>query len=374
MTVRIIHTADWQLGKPFGRFPDDVRVALADARLDVIGRIGELARERVVGHVLVAGDLFDNVDPGDRILVQALSRMARAPATWWLMPGNHDYARADGLWSRVRAKAPGNVRVVDRPEPLALEEKVWLLPAPLEHRRTRDDPTRAFAQMETPPGAIRIGLAHGSITEFGGTSEATNLIPPDRAQTAGLDYLALGDWHGLLQINDRTFYSGTPEVDGFGRDEPGNVIVAEIDAGTAPHVERVETGRFRWLTRQWDINGAEDFALSLQMLRQAGDLDRTLVSLTLKGSTALAERIAILHDLHEGLAHELRWLGVSADQLIVRPTEDDLAQIDVQGTLAAAAATLQAQVAEGGAGATLASAALERLYIEALRVQGETVT
>ena len=374
MIVRIIHTADWQLGKPFGRFPDDVRVALADARLDVIDRIGALARERVVGHVLVAGDVFDNVDPGDRILVQALSRMARAPATWWLMPGNHDYARADGLWSRIRAKAPGNVRVVDRPEPLALEEQVWLLPAPLEHRRTRDDPTRAFAQMETPPGAIRIGLAHGSITEFGGTSEATNLIPPDRAQTAGLDYLALGDWHGHLQINDRTFYSGTPEIDGFGRDEPGSVIVAEIDGRTAPHIDRVETGRFRWLTRQWDIIGAEDFALSLQMLRQAGDLDRTLVSLTLKGSASLAERIAILHDLHEGLAHELRWLGVSADQLIVRPTEDDLAQIDVQGTLAAAAATLQAQVAERGAGAALASAALERLYIEALRVQGEIVT
>ena len=374
MTVRIIHTADWQLGKPFGRFPDDVRSALAEARLDVIDRIGALAREYSAGHVLVAGDVFDNVDPGDRILIQALSRMARTPATWWLMPGNHDHARADGLWSRVRAKAPHNVRVLDRPETVMVEDEVWLLAAPLEHRRTRDDPTRAFAQMETPAGAIRLGLAHGSITEFGGSSAATNLIPPDRAHTAGLDYLALGDWHGHLQINERTAYSGTPEIDGFGRDEPGSVIVAEVDSGTAPRLQRVETGRYRWLTRQWDVLGSEDLAHSLQALHQTGELDRTLLALTLKGAVSLADRISILHELSEKLAHELRWLSVSADQLIARPTEDDLAQIDVQGTLAAAAAMLQAQVDEGGPGAALASAALERLYIEALRVQCEAVT
>ncbi|HEX8668900.1 MAG TPA: DNA repair exonuclease [Allosphingosinicella sp.] len=374
MSIRILHTADWQLGKPFARFPAEVRSALSEARLDVIDRIGAVAQEHSARHVLVAGDVFDNVDPGDRILVQALSRMTRAPATWWLMPGNHDHARADGLWSRVRAKAPDNVRVVDdQAEAIELEDQAWLLPAPLEHRRTRDDPTTAFAQMATPAGAVRIGLAHGSITEFGGSSQATNLIPPDRAQTAGLDYLALGDWHGHLQINERTAYSGTPEVDGFGKDEPGSVIVAEIAPGAAPCLQRVETGRFRWLSRQWDLLGREDFTHSLRSLRESGHLDRLLLDLTLRGSASLADRVAILNALDE-LAHELRWLGVSHDQLMARPTQDDLAQIDVQGTLAAAAATLQAQVDAGGPGAALASAALERLYIEAMRVQNEAVT
>ena len=100
--MRLIHTADWQLGKPFGRFPQEVRTALGEARFDVIDRIGALARERDAGHVVVAGDVFDSTGPADREIVQAVTRMGRAPCTWWLMPGNHDHARSDGLWARVR--------------------------------------------------------------------------------------------------------------------------------------------------------------------------------------------------------------------------------------------------------------------------------
>ena len=43
-TLKIIHTADWQLGKPFGRFPQEVRSALAEARLDAIDRLGAAAK------------------------------------------------------------------------------------------------------------------------------------------------------------------------------------------------------------------------------------------------------------------------------------------------------------------------------------------
>ena len=372
--IRIVHTADWQLGKPFGRFPEDVRAALAEARLDVIDTIGTVAVAREAGHVLVAGDVFDNLDPGDRILVQALSRMAKVDVDWWLMPGNHDHARADGLWSRVRAKAPANVRILDKAEAVELEEGAWILPAPLEYRRTRDDPTSYFSEMATPAGATRIGVAHGSIAEFGGSNEATNLIPPDRWRTARLDYLALGDWHGHLLVNDRTAYSGTPEVDRFGRDDLGSVIVADVALGEAPKLERVETGRFRWLAQQWEVATIEDAARLLTAFRNDNDLARTLLDLKLSGAAALADRISILGTLGDELAHEVRWLGIASDQLMVRPTVDDLANIDVQGTLAAAASSLQAQINQGGSGSAIAGAALERLYIEAVRARDATAT
>lgn len=133
--IKIIHTADWQLGKPFGRFPAEVRAALAEARLDAIDSIAAAASSAGAAHVIVAGDVFDNAEPGDRVVMQAISRMERAPVTWWLMPGNHDHVRAGGLWSRVRARAPLNVRVMDTPEPVEMEEGAWLLPAPLAHRK-----------------------------------------------------------------------------------------------------------------------------------------------------------------------------------------------------------------------------------------------
>lgn len=61
-TLKIIHSADWQLGKPFGRFPHEVRNALAEARLDVIDELGKAAATAGAAHVVVAGDVFDNVD------------------------------------------------------------------------------------------------------------------------------------------------------------------------------------------------------------------------------------------------------------------------------------------------------------------------
>lgn len=369
--MKMIHTADWQLGKPFARFPADVRSALTEARLDAIDRIAAVAADTGSDHVVVAGDVFDNVDPGDRIVGQAVSRMERARVTWWLMPGNHDHSRAGGLWSRVRRLAPANVRVVDTPEAVEMEEGAWLLPAPLEHRKTVLDPTAAMVDMATPPGSLRIGLAHGSITEFGATGESSNIIPPDRARSAGLDYLALGDWHGFLAVGDRTAYSGTPETDRFGRDEPGACVSVDARAGDAPVFERVETGRFRWLSRRWELATVEDLERELGALRDEGRLSDVLLSLRLGGVASLAQRVDVMSTIEDRVAHELRHLDLDAEGFIAKPTVEDVARIDVQGALAAASTTLQELADGGGANSHVASAALERLYVEAMRYDAE---
>lgn len=370
-TLKIIHTADWQLGKPFGRFPQEVRSALAEARLDAIDRLGTAASSSGATHIVVAGDVFDNVEPGDRIVMQALSRMERAPVTWWLMPGNHDHARAGGLWSRVRSRAPQNVRIVDRPEPIEMDDETWLLPAPLEHRKTVSDPTSAMVDMATPPGALRIGLAHGSITEFGAAGDSSNLIPPDRAKSAGLDYLALGDWHGFLTIGDRTAYSGTPEIDRFGRDEPGGCIAVSLRSGDAPELQPLETGRYRWLSRRWNVESMEALERELTTFRGQLRLSEVLLSLALTGVASLAERVAITSAVEGRLAHELRHLDLDADGLSARLTPEDVAQIDVQGALGGATAALQARADGVGTDARIAAAALERLYVEAMRFDAE---
>ncbi|MCC3263579.1 hypothetical protein LLE87_36000, partial [Paenibacillus polymyxa] len=58
---------------------------------------------------------------------------------------------------------------------------------------------------------------------------------------------ALGDWHGCLSIDARTWYAGTPEQDRFRGNEPGYVLDVQIGApGMATVVERIATGRYRW--------------------------------------------------------------------------------------------------------------------------------
>lgn len=367
--MRFIHTADWQLGKPFGGFDAETRNALAEARFDAIGAVGNVAATHKAQHVLVAGDVFDTEGPEERTIVQALARMESFACHWWLLPGNHDFARNGGLWDRVRSRQPSNVTVLCEAVPVEVEDGVWILPAPLIHRHTLDDPTAAFDEMETPGARLRIGLAHGSIRNFSTQGDAKNLIAPDRAARASLDYLALGDWHGRLNVDERTWYSGTPETDRFQpqRDEPGQCLAVELVPGEQPRVEAHRTGRFQWLTRSWTVNDADALTSECDTLLGGCKPEATLVLLTLAGLVALSDRVAMTTRIEDDLRHRLRHLEVRDGDLVARPTDEDLYSLEAEGMLGRAAGILREKTEAGGGDAGLARRALERLFVEIAR-------
>ncbi|MCI1119686.1 DNA repair exonuclease [Stenotrophomonas geniculata] len=362
--MKFIHSADWQLGKPYRYFEPEVRAGLSEARFEAIDTLGRTAVEHGAQHVVVAGDIFDTEGPEDRTIVQAISRMSRHSCRWWLLPGNHDFARNGGLWDRVRQRASENIAILSKPEPIEMNPGVWLLPAPLEHRHNLEDPTARFDAMETPGATLRIGLAHGSIRDFGSQGETRNQIAPDRARRSNLDYLALGDWHGALRVDGRTWYAGTPEVDRFQRDDPGQALVVELSTGVEPSVTPIRTGRFQWLLRDWMVSDRAAFDAECDLLLGAIDAPTTLLRLTLAGITSLGDRIDMLGRLENDLSHQLRYLDVRADDLVGRPSEEDIANLAVEGMLGAAAAMLNTRIESGGEDAAVAKRALERLFVE----------
>jgi DNA repair exonuclease SbcCD nuclease subunit len=363
-TMKLIHSADWQLGKPFGRFSSDIRAALTEARFDAIDAMGKAAAANGAPHILVAGDIFDTEGPEDRTIVQAVARMQRHACRWWLLPGNHDFARNGGLWDRVGRLAGERITILSEAAPHEIEPGVWLLPAPLLYRHNLDDPTELFDRMETPGARLRIGVAHGSIRDFGSQGETKNQIAPDRARRSDLHYLALGDWHGVLRVDARTWYAGTPETDRFQRDDPGHALLVELSDEQDPNVTPIRTSRFQWLIRSWIVNSEAAFTAESSALLDKIDPSSTLLQLSLAGITGLADRVAILGRLEHDLAHRLRHLDVRADDLVARPGKEDLDALAVEGILGAAAAKLTARIEAGGPAAITAKRALERLFVE----------
>src|SRR5947209_18510731 len=63
VVLRILHTADWHLGRRFPSFPEEAQKKLSRARMDVIANILDVARRNAVNAVLCAGDLFDDPEP-----------------------------------------------------------------------------------------------------------------------------------------------------------------------------------------------------------------------------------------------------------------------------------------------------------------------
>jgi DNA repair exonuclease SbcCD nuclease subunit len=215
-------------------------------------------------------------------------------------------------------------------------------------------------------GLMRIGLAHGSIAGFGAGGEASNPIAPDRAKRAGLDYLALGDWHRTMPVNPSTWYAGTPEADRFNSQELGQVLVVEIGAvGTEPKVTAHRTGTYRWLAISEQVNDAGDLERLERNLRALPDLSTTVMRLTITGSLPLAARAELERRL-AGLEAALFHLETSLESLAIRPSLADLEAIDFGGALREAADSLKGMAEDGArslAERRRAEDALVQLYL-----------
>lgn len=364
VTVRLLHTADWHLGCPFRQIPGDAGASLRERRFEVVGEIAALAAARAVDAVLVAGDVFDGQHVEDALLRRLSVALAGFRGPWILLPGNHDAALAESVWTRLARLGPGpGVVVADRAEPIAIAAgRAFVLPAPLRARRTPEDLTAWMDGATTEAGAVRIGLAHGLVEGLRPEAEeAPNPIAADRAERARLDYLALGDRHGTLEAAPRSWYAGTPEPDGYRYREAGHVLLVELDGPDAPpRVERIATGRFRWVEERLDLAPVEPAALEARIARLAATLPqptgRCVLRLALEGSLDLAGRAAVDAALAR-LEAALRQLEVQ-DGLLLLPSEADLAGFDEAGPIRACAEDLAARLEAAREESERATAAL----------------
>jgi len=296
MAFRFIHTGDWHLAKPFGRFDAEKAPLLRNARAGIVDRVGELARQVGAGTVLVAGDVFDGSLVADNILRKLAVRLEQfSDLEWHFLPGNHDPATPNGVWQRFTRFAPGEHVVIHHTAGLrSLGDGVELLSAPLHARAIAHDPTAWMVDRVGAGGAIRIGLAHGAVQGFGSAGEASVLIAPDRAVSARLDYLALGDWHGVRQVGPRAWYAGTPEPDQFPENEPGYALSVQIAGdGSEPRVEQHWLGQYCW---ERHALSADLFAGLAALERNLGDGDdatRMLLQIQLSGRVGLEEELEL---------------------------------------------------------------------------------
>ena len=262
--MRFLHTADWQIGmkcSAAGERADDAR----RERLETVKRIVDVANERELDFMLVAGDVFDSRTPGasDTAVVVAQLKRVRVPV--FVLPGNHDPAGNRGPYASPLWRSLGgtNVTTVEEQRAYAVPGGE-LLASPCLSKYSVADPTECFAEFVSPPGAIRIGMAHGSL-QLGeiartrsGDMRGQFPISPEAAKRGRLDYLALGDWHTFLAYpngNALISYSGTPETSGFGERDSGTISLVTIDApGERPGIERVEVGRLQWVQREFEVS------------------------------------------------------------------------------------------------------------------------
>ena len=311
--VRFLHTADWQIGKPYQRVPEGAkRFRLQQERIAAIGRIGQVANRAGVGFVVVAGDLFDSTTVAGAAVVEVLEAIGEVSLPVLVIPGNHDHGGPGSVWHRAeferqRQRRAPNLQVLLERRPLHCEGAL-VLPCPLLRNQDSVDPTAWIRQLDfndeafLSPDQPRIVLAHGGIQGFSGRdygideeaqAGASNRIDLAALERCPIDYIALGDWHNGQQVAAKAWYSGTPEPDRFDQGENnqrGQVLVVAVERGQPPQVEAVPTGRIGWHRLRLHFQADDDLERFERLVQERiGDrVARDLLRLEVIGTLSLA--------------------------------------------------------------------------------------
>lgn len=341
--IRLLHTADWQIGRAFTSFDPDDAVPLAEARYAAVEGLAQMAAEQKADAVLVAGDVFDAQTVSDRCIRRLFNALAAFTGPWVMIPGNHDAALAESVWTRAQrlGAVPANVQLALAPGIIELATaRTAVLCAPLTQRHSYSDLSDWFDHAATPEGWVRIGLAHGAVQGLLAEGlDATNPIALDRAERARLSYLALGDWHGSKRISERCWYSGTPEPDRFKDNDAGQVLWVEIDApNAAPRVTPQRSARHCWRTLTAHLAVASDVsALATELARAEAS---EVIRLELSGAVDLPRQ----HELDQAIEQtraRVRSLSVERSALRLAPTAADIAALHADGYLGEVIAELR---------------------------------
>jgi len=369
--VRFLHTSDWQIGMTRHFLDGDARPRFQQARIDAIRTIARVATEQECSFVVVAGDVFESNQLQPRTIARTMDALRAFTVPTYLLPGNHDPLDPASMFTRAEfvSACPSNVQVLNG-EPHAPVPGVEVHGVPWRSKRPSTDLAGSYAAAlpATPAGVIRVLAAHGGVSSLR-MGRLDPAIIDERAIDAALaeqrlHYVALGDRHSTYAVgpSGRTWYSGAPEPTDYDEDDPGNVLVVDLDAEHC-RVTALPVATWRFVSHRAELNHARDIAMLEAWLDTQPARDRTILKLSLVGALSLGQRARLDEVLAQAV---LQFAAVEQwerhTDLAIVPGDEDLGAMQLGGYAREALQSLLA--ASHGAGETSETArdALTLLY------------
>ncbi len=325
--VKILHCADIHLGAP-QRFLGAAAESRQIETLMTFEKITRTAKEKAVDLLLIAGDLFDNIQPEKGLADRVFRALADiAPIRVGIVAGNHDPLTAD---SPYKQELPKNVFVFGG------ENKMITFDDLKVHLYGRSF-TGVYLTGESsfpirPPqdDYCNILLLHGDTA--GDLNVPYNGITTEFLAGCGMDYVALGHIHARSEIlragATHYAYPGCPEGQGFDETGEKGILFGTVDQGSVS-LEFLPMCRRQHLCVTLDLTGCNDPAKIVSMIPQVlnerfGDgFAEHLYKITLTG--ALPEETTISLNEIESRLNETVYFAKVNDQTTVAVDLETLA-------------------------------------------------
>lgn len=262
--MRLLHTADWHLGKTLKGQP------LIDDQIFILDQIFDIIDETKPDALLIAGDVYDRAVPpveAVNLFDETLVKLAERNLPTLIIAGNHDSASRLNFGSSLfaRQKIFIAAKIADEPAQVVLEDAFgevyfslipYFEPAYLRKNFSVDDSERLtfnaanrfyidLARQKIPAGKRSVAMAHVFLTggveseserKFVGGAENV-----DAQIFSGYDYVALGHLHRPQKISaENVRYAGSPLKYSFDEhDHKKSVTLVDLDAAGNVTLEKI---------------------------------------------------------------------------------------------------------------------------------------
>jgi exonuclease SbcD len=286
--IRILHTADWHLGREFHG------ADLSEAHIHLFDWLAEEVERLEVDVIVMAGDIYDRALPpasSVELLNRELARLSELCEVV-LIAGNHDsMARlSHGPLLKPEIHLAAGAEDVGRPIEIPYgesreEPSLLIYPVPYldpgitashfdteaRHQavlaaafdRCRED----LASRGEGHRAMAVAHAFAQGAEESESERTISIGDADRVPTStldGFDYVALGHLHRPQQVAPAMRYSGSPiplSYSEVGDGPPKSVVIVDFPPSGDPLIETVEVSQYRKFER---ISGTLDELLNDQ--------------------------------------------------------------------------------------------------------------
>ncbi|MEG0805775.1 MAG: DNA repair exonuclease [Lachnospiraceae bacterium] len=282
--MRLIHCGDLHLGSPMGK---NLTLQQANERrnemLLTLERMISFAKAEQVRAILIAGDLFDSKQAGERLSRHVLQLMENAPEIdFYYLRGNHD----TDCMTQDPASLPDNLKLFSNKWKSYRYDTLTISGVEFDGTNGRS----IYDTMNLDEKRINIVLLHGQESSSIGKEDA-ELIDLKELKDRGIDYLALGHVHSYqaYPLDSRGVYCYSGCLEGRGFDECGKkgFVVLETMGRTITHQWIPFSTRECW-DLEVDITDTMDTyeADSRIQTELMGQSDRSMIKVRLTGEVS----------------------------------------------------------------------------------------
>lgn len=372
--VRLLHTADWQIGLTRRFLEPEAQARFSAARVEAIRAVGRVAAQQECDLVVVSGDVFESNHLTGQTVRRALEALRAVPVPVYLLPGNHDPLDAASVYRSdvFVQECPPHVHVLGTAGVHAVAPRLELVAAPWESKHPGRDLVGevldGLPEGPAPDGVARVLVGHGGVDDYDPQWRDVATIrtsPLAAALDEGrIHYVALGDRHSRTAVagRDDIAYPGAPEPTRESEVDPGHVLVVDVDPGR-PQGDRVRVvahhvATWRFLVLEREVDGDPDLDALDDELRALDPKERTVLFLNLRGTLTVAQH-ARLEELRERHRDHLGALVEREQhrQVVVVSDDEVWRELGLGGYLATAVDQMQEQAGAGspaGEGAPVA--------------------